>query len=184
MIVGLSYLIVAIALPLIMLVMRSTSRGDSGNGDEFRYQSGWAPVMLVFSGVPVVAALVILVVMWPNVSGIQFLIVALVAAAVSCYFVYGYRYLKDFCISADDGGIEIKTVWGAKKVGFDQIKKIVLLQGGRGEEVLEVYDASEKRVLRLTDSLNDLQGLCGLLRMRAGKFGAVYKRRDKWGKWS
>jgi hypothetical protein len=184
MVVGLTYLIASLTLALITLYVRSSNDEAAGDPDTFRYGRRWGKVMLIVAALPVTVSAVIFALSHASLSDWRIIPCAAVPLFISGYLIYGYRYVKDFYIRATDVGLSIKAVWTTKHIRYESIRKVVLLHGGRGEDVLVLYGDKDKQLLRLSDSLDNLHGLCGLVRMRAGKFGADYRQRDMWGKWS
>lgn len=184
MVVGLTYLMTSLTLALIALYVRSSDDGTVGDADTFRYGPRWGKLMLIVAALPVTAFAVVCALTHASLSNWQTIAGAVLPLFISGYLIYGYRYVRDFYIRATDVGLAIKAVWATKDIRYESIRKVVLLHGGRGEDVLVLYDDKDKQLLRLTDSLDNLHGLCGLVRMRAGRFGAIYRERDMWGKWS
>jgi hypothetical protein len=184
MVVGLTYLMTSLTLALIALYIRSSNDGGAGDADTFRYGPGWGKVMLIVAPLPVTVFAIFCALTHASISDWQTIAGGVLPICLSGYLIYGYRYAKALYIHATDVGLSIKAVWTTKDIRYESIRKVVLLHGGRGEDVLVLYGDKDKQLLRLTDSLDNLHGLCGLVRMRAGRFGAIYRERDMWGKWS
>ena len=184
MLVGITYLMTSVTLALITLCIRSSDDQAMSDVDTFRYGVGWAKAMLFIAPLPVGVFAILFILARPEPLDWRVAAVAVPPICISGALLYGYRYVKNFCIHATDVGLTIRAAWTTRCINYNSIRKVALLHGGRGVNVLVLYGDRNKRLLRLTDSLSDLDSLCDLVRMRAGRFGAIYKERDKWGKWS
>ena len=184
MITGSAYICVAVILSLLTLLVRR-SEGEAGSDDEiFRYSPVWAYAMIFCALAVMLLGIFLCFALRPRLQGLQVIVVIGFLIVISCCFLYGYRYIKDFEIRLNDDGLAIRYVFTNRFIPYSSIRKIVMLQGGRGEEVLELFNEKDKQLLKLSSSLSNLDSLCAGVRSRAIKQGAVYKRRDMWGKWS
>jgi small-conductance mechanosensitive channel len=184
MITGGAYICVSVILSILTLLVRRSER-TAGSCDEiFRYSSVWAYAMIFCAVAVMLLGVLLYLVLRPRLEGLQLEVTAGVLILISTCFLYGYRYIKYFKITLNDGGLAINYVFTRAFIPYASIRKIVMLQGGRGEEVFELFDAKDKQLLKLSSSLSNLHSLCAGVRSHAVKQGAVYRRRDMWGKWS
>jgi Ca2+/Na+ antiporter len=169
MITGSIYICVAVILSLITLLVRRSEAEISSDDQSFRYSPIWAVVMLLCALSVLLLGVFLWLALTPRLQGLQLIVVMMVLTVISCYFLYGYRYIKDFEIRLNDNGLAIRYVFKSTFIPYSSIMKVVMLQGGKGEKVLELFNGNDKKLLKLSSSLSGLDSLCAGVRVRTTK---------------
>lgn len=186
MIVGGAYICAAILLSFLsLLARRSDEKGEIGADAEFFcYSPVWTYAMLFCALIIVILGTFLCFGLRPKPKELELIIVTSILTVVLCFLLYSYRYVKDFNIRLTDDGLAIRRVFTSKLIPYHLIKKIVMLQGGRGEKAFILFDENNKQLLKLSGSLSNLDGLCAGVRLRTIKQEVIFRKRDMWGNWS
>lgn len=98
-------------------------------------------------------------------------------------FLLTYTYLERFAISIQG---ELLSVRGfrTKVVRMSGIRRLALIEGGRGGQEIAAYGARNAVLVKADGSIEDFWGLVALLKRHAKGRGVAYEQRDRWGRWT
>lgn len=184
MITAFTYIFTAITLSVLLVLTRSAGHEILPDSEVFRYQSGRIKAVLACVPVPILCGVFIYVVTEPKMEGASLFSLMLLCVLVSIGFYFSYKSFKEFSVEASISSLIIHKLKKTRVIKFDDVKKITLIEGGKGALTLSLFDIHNRKLIEIGDSIEDIRGLAGLIRMRAAKLGAIYSYRDRWGKWS
>ncbi|GLQ98151.1 hypothetical protein [Dyella mobilis] len=184
MIIGLVSLLVLVTLAIFVALTRSSVHDVSGDEEVFRYKKSNLTALLICAPAFALLSFCTYVLAHPRPTGTALYPYLLAGILPTVGATFLYIYMRSFSIVAVESGLRITRFSRETFVGYKDIKKLTLVQGGKGGMTLSAFDAGERRIFTLSDSFEDVPGLCGLIRARADKFGLVYRHRDRWGKWT
>jgi hypothetical protein len=184
MIIGLVSLLTLGTLAVIVALIRTSVHEVSSDEEVFRYKKSNLTALLICMPAFALLSFCTYLLAHPYPTGAALYPYLLVGILPTVGAIFLYLYMRSFAIVAVEGGLRITRFNRETFVGYKDIKKVTLVQGGKGGMTLSAFDAGERRIFTLSDSFEDVPGLCGLIRARSDKFGLVYRHRDRWGKWT
>ena len=181
---ALVYILTSITLVVILGLTRSPGHEAANGVDIFKYQPGLLRVLSWCCPVPLILMASVYLVTTPVMSG-QSLALLLMAGVIGSSLVYyAYKYLDALHVEIGRSGMRVFTLRGSKNIDFKDVRRVDYIEGGKGVLFIDILDDSDKRVAHLSSTLQDFDDLHRLIKAGAAAYGATYRQRDKWGKWS
>lgn len=144
------------------------------------------PVIYTFIGIAAVSALVVL-------AWLSYLLMTEPAAEAfsntapwmfsSFWLILTALLFRVYRIETYADHVRVVCLLRARDIGFKDVNKITLKKGFRNGDVIEVYDKNGRRLLAVSSSIDDQDGLLWTIRMGARKYGAIFMCRDEFGVW-
>ena len=155
---------------------------DSSCGVTYCYRADRLRLLLFCAPSPLLFVILFYAIINPKPMGMDLMPYFVVGIVPTIMFIASYLYLRSFSIS-DYGDYFILTRLGRSKTTYyKDISVVIYKEGfGRSGDSLSVYGKNKVRILSVNSSFDDIQSLAGLMRSHATKYGAIYKRKDRYG---
>ncbi|HXY95500.1 MAG TPA: hypothetical protein VEH00_00915 [Steroidobacteraceae bacterium] len=110
---------------------------------------------------------------------------SIASCAIVLLMIAGIWY-KSLVVIVTQEAIEVRSCFRRRMMRVRDIQRIdVICTSGRGAtRTLNVFDTDAKRFLSVYDSLQDFDGLVGLLKFNCHEYGVLVRQRDSFGTWS
>jgi len=186
MVTGLSILLTNITFAIIIgLVCKSGHEVHADGVEIFRYQKGMLRFLLAGIIIWIVIEICVLIYNIPIEWDGKFLVAFMVALTFNVILIFILLYSSLFSIKLTRKGITVSSLRRSKYYAYNSVGEILFFEGGKGSIGLKVLDKNGKRLFKVEEpSFEDVLSLCALLRRRSEKYGAIYRHRDVWGRWS
>ena len=181
---ALTYIAVSISMSLIFWFLGRIPDHARGNPDVYTYPK--KTVWTVFAGIPflVLVSGFILLAETPPKSQTGAVIVVAIWVTVILLYTWAYIYVRQLNIQIERDEIRVRGFLFHRTVFLSTVRRYVAIQGGNGGRILQIYNADNRCVFKVTDTIQDFDGLAAQIRHLLPKHGVKYESRDKWGKWT
>lgn len=180
---ALVYLITSITLAVIFAFSRSTGHVAAGGVEVFRYQPGLLRVLIWGSPTPLILMIFVYLVTTPRMSNFSLALLLMFGAIGSALVLLVYRNLNSYRVEVGGSGVSISKARSSTYIDFLDIQRVDYVEGDKGVNFIDLYNASGRRIAHLAGTLQDFDELHRLIKEGATKCSAAYRRRDKWGNW-
>lgn len=183
MITGLTYLLTAITLAILVAVGSRQRHEATAGRDYFRYQSVY--VWTAFAGIILFLAVPFIVYLVPSKNGTlpQLYDAMGIFWSIAALMGWGFLYTRKHCIEINGDIVSIHSIRRSYDVVLRDVSRFLLVQGGRGGQELSLYDFKDKRLLFAASTLQDFDGLVAIIKSKLSRHAVRYEYRDRLGKW-
>jgi hypothetical protein len=181
---ALIYIAVSISLSLLLSLLGRIPDHARGNPDVYTYPK--KTVWTVFAGIPflVLVSGFIFFAGTPPKSQRGAVIVVAIWVTVILLYTCAYIYVRQLSIQIERDEIRVRGFLIHRTVFLSAARRYVAIQGGNGGRLLQIYDADNRCMFKVTDTIQDFDGLTAQIRHLLPKHDVSYESRDKWGKWT
>jgi hypothetical protein len=183
MITGLTYLLTAVTLAILVAIGGRQRHEATSDRDFFRYQSVY--VWTAFAGIIffLAAPFVVYIVPSKNDTPSQLYDAMGVFWSIAALMGWGFLYMRKHCIEINGDIVSIHRIRRSYDIALRDVSRFVLVQGGRGGQELSLYDFKDKRLLFAASTLQDFDGLVATIKSKLSHHAVRYEYRDRLGKW-
>jgi hypothetical protein len=114
---------------------------------------------------------------WPVAS-------ATIWTAFVLSYTFLYFYVRYYFVRLIDNQIHYGSFCFRRRIQLGSVRRFAMIQGGEGVRFLELYDANNRRLFRVADTVQDFDDMAASIREQLPKHEIAYEARDKWGKWT
>jgi hypothetical protein len=182
---GLIYILTAVSVALVVLLGRKSGHEVRSTSEIFRYDLGLLKIFFFCSFIPLLVNVLLIIFGSPKPSDIEMLLQMCFALLLTAALLFWQFSLKRFSVEIGENSFAItKMRKETTSIAFSNVKRINLLQGGRGEHVLSVLGKDNQELVRFSESIQDFDSLTELFKSRAKVMGIPFFYRDCHDNWS
>jgi len=184
MITGLTVVLTSLTI-VILLTFGARQRHRFADGvDVFRYPSVF--VWTAFAGIIFFSAVPFIVyfLATPNKNPAQLYLPVAIFGSIALLMAWAYLHMRKFYVAVSDATLEIGGIGATRVVPFRDVRRIVIVEGGKGGKELSAYDRENRLLLRTSSVIQDFEELLSMVMQRIPARDVQRDHRDKWGKWS
>lgn len=183
MIVALTYIGTSLALTTIFLVLGLIKNKPRGVVGFYFYPKKY--VWLVFSGLPTLLFVGAVIILVSPESSWRY---PTIGAAIGVLFIGSYSilylHIRSYYVKVEAGAIVFGSLFFIRQFNLRDVRRFVVLEGGRGGQFLELYDVTNRMLFSAADTIQDFPDLMAQVRRQLSISTVSFESRDKWGTWT